>query len=106
MSRYKLLFLLLVLDIADVITTIYGLSIGAKESNPLFPGDSFLTIESVILKIGLVLAFCVSFTVAYRAFLKRDFSTGLKILSVNLFVLVGFYAFVVTNNLLVIFLMR
>ena len=72
--KSKLLFLLIALTLADVVTTIYGLSIGGRELNFLFPGESFITKESLTIKICLSIIFVGIFTVTYRLCLKEGFS--------------------------------
>ena len=87
-----LLATLFLLNLVDVASTFYGLSLGATELTPLFSR------ESVGLKICLPLVYAGVFAVTYRLCSKRAFSAGLRILNVNLLILVGIYAVVVANN--------
>ncbi|MBZ9569432.1 hypothetical protein KJA16_00735 [Patescibacteria group bacterium] len=95
-----LLGLLVALNSTDIITTVYGLSLGAGEFNPLFSGDSFVTKESLIIKIGLPLVYSGFSTITYGLCKKENYSKGFWLLNINLLFLVGFYTIVVTNNLL------
>ena len=101
-----LLGLLVALNSTDIITTVYGLSLGAGEFNPLFPGDSFVTRESLIIKIGLPLVYIGLFNVSRALCKKESYSKGFWLLNINLLFLVGFYTIVVTNNLLGIIMAR
>ncbi|MCZ2845627.1 MAG: DUF5658 family protein [Candidatus Bathyarchaeota archaeon] len=100
MERQKLLFLLLALNIVDLVTTVYGFSLGASEFNPLFPGDSFATKKSLLIKTYLPLIYSLLFMAAHKLSTKAKLSKGLWFLKIKLMVLVGFYIVVVSNNLL------
>ena len=93
------LLVLITLNITDIVTTIYGLSLGGSELNPLFPGESFITRESLATKICLPIIETVLFFITYRLCQKEGFSKGLWILNIQLLALIGIYAFVVGNNL-------
>jgi len=95
-----LLGLLVALNSTDIITTVYGLSLGAGELNPLFPSDSFVTRKSLNIKICLPLIYTGLFTITYSLCKKENYSKGLWLLNINLLLLVGSYTIVVTNNLL------
>jgi len=99
-NKTGLLFLLVALNLADIITTIYGISLGGSELNPLFPGESFITRESLIIKICLVIVYAGIFIVSYKLCKKESFIKGLWVLNIQLLVLVGIYIVVVGNNLL------
>lgn len=105
MEKQRILLLLLVtLNVADLITTIYGLSLGASELNPLFPEMPFTSKESLITKIGLPFLYSGLFLITSWLYKKERFLKGLQLLKINLLVLVGVYLIVVTNNLLGIIL--
>ena len=82
--------MLLVLNVIDVITTAYGLSIGLKEMNPLF---SFAAVPGKFL--GCELLFVASWFQDRSNSVARYVNTA--ILSV-----VVVYLFVVGNNMLLI----
>lgn len=100
MEKHKLLFLLLALNIVDLATTVYGFSIGGSELNPLFPGNSFVTKKSLLVKTYLPLIYSILFMAAYKISTKAKLSKGLWFLKINLMILVGFYIATVGNNLL------
>ncbi|MBU1877028.1 hypothetical protein KKA72_01615 [Patescibacteria group bacterium] len=98
-SQLPLLFIvLMILTFADIATATYGLSIGGKESNPLFIGESFITRESLTAKISLTFVFVGIFIVTYGLCKKENFSKGLLLLSIQLIFLVGFYTGIVVGN--------
>jgi len=99
MKKRRLLFLLVGLNIVDLVTTVYGFSIGGVELNPLFPGTSFASKESLIIKICLPFIYSALFTVTHRLCEKEHFSKGLRLLNFKLTVLVGYYVIVISNNL-------
>lgn len=100
-----LLFLLFVLNLADIATTIYGFSLGAGELNPLFQGKSIITTGSLITKICLTLIFISIFTMSYKLCPQKYFAEGRWILNTNLVIVVGMYLGVVINNLTLIIAM-
>lgn len=100
MNKRKILLLLVILNLADIVTTVYGLSRGGNEINPLFSGNPFINIESLTIKIGLPLVYIGVFTVTSKLCKKKEFSKGLWLLNINLLFLVGFYLIIVANNLL------
>ena len=100
MNKRKILLLLVILNLTDIVTTVYSLSLGGSEINPLFSEKPFINVESLTIKIGLPLVYIGVFTVTSKLCKKREFSKGLWLLNINLLFLVGFYLIVVTNNLL------
>lgn len=106
MPRYKLLFLLVALNLIDIATTAYGFSIGKTESNLFFPGHSFIRKELLIGKISVTILYTLLFAIAYKFYNVHNLPKGLWVLDTNLFYLVGLYALGVTNNLLSITMTR
>jgi hypothetical protein len=97
LQKCALLFLLVALNIADLITTVYGFTLGASELNPLFPGKSFATLELLIIKLWLPCGFLCSFTLAER--FSKDFPAGELMIKISLGVLLCLCACIVTNNI-------
>ena len=93
MIHQVFLLLLIVLNLADVATTFYGLSIGGSELNPLFKP------EGLSIKLALPIIYAFLFLVCHRFCLKLGFMKGLRILDVKLAVLIIIYMIVVANNL-------
>jgi len=94
-----LLFLLIVFNLADIATTVYGFSLGAGELNPLFQRKSFITTESLMIKIVLSIVFTSVFTVSYRLCAREGFDKGKWMLNIILVILAGIYSVVLVNNL-------
>ena len=104
-----LLFLVIVLNFADVATTIYGFRyLGAmdhvevKERNPLqswIQEDSIL-MEKLPIKLLMPLVYAVAFLICYYYCLRIGFIKGLKILRITLVGLFVIYVVVVANNLI------
>lgn len=92
-TKLVLLVTLITLNVADVATTLHGLSLGAAELNPLF------SVELIPAKLAASLIYAGLFVLAYNLCTKEGFSKGLHVLNVTLFGLVGIYIAVVTNNL-------
>lgn len=101
---------MLALNLADIATTLYGFSLDASEirgysidvneSNQFFPGKSFITRESLFIKVCLSIVYVGIFIAAYRLCIKEGLSKGLWILNATLFILIGIYTVAVANNLL------
>lgn len=89
-----LLIVLVILNLADIATTFYGLSIGGSELNPLFQP------EGVPIKIALPLMYAFLFLGSYQFCQKSRFKKGLKTLDINLAILIIIYVLVVANNLI------
>lgn len=95
-TQLTLLSTLITLNVADVITTLYGFSLGAAELNPLFS-------EGLIpAKILMTIVYTALFTIAYKWCQKKDVAKGLLVLNINLTVLVAIYVVVLVNNFVVI----
>ena len=88
-----LLLILVILNLADVATTFYGLSIGGTELNPLFQP------EGLPIKLALPFLYAFLFLATYHLCRKQSFVKGLWILDVNLVILIIIYLAVVMNNL-------
>jgi len=93
------LLLLIALNIADIAITVEGLSRGATELNPIYHMQGFQTF--LLTKLSLPLIAFPVYTVAYL-YLRRKFPNCVKILWTVLAFLIGFYSFIVANNLIVL----
>jgi len=95
----KFLFLptvLLMLNIIDVVTTSYGLSIGLREINPLFS-------LSVLVLFGKFLGCAALFATSYLQ--NRLYPQGKNYIAVVLCIVIFVYALTTSNNLIFIFRM-
>ena len=92
--RILLLIALFVLNVADVATTFYGLSIGGKELNPLF------RLQRLDVKISLPFIYGLFWLVSYALCERHGFKRGLSILNINLVLVTLIYALVVINNII------
>lgn len=93
----KFLILLIVLNFADLITTIVGLLYyGLTELNPLFT----LEAKTVFLKASLPFVFGYFFTMTWKYAEKYNAETIKAFLTLILIGLIMFYFIVVLNNLM------
>jgi len=108
--RIKLILLitLITLNVVDVATTLYGLSLDGTKFTVVTPDDftlgvtelnPFFSMEAILVKIVVSLVYAGLFVLAYNLCVKEGFSKGLHVLNVTLFGLVGLYIAVVANNL-------
>lgn len=95
-TQIILLITFIALNVADIATTLCGLSLGATEFNPLF------SVKAITFKLAVTLLYAGLFVLTYNLSMKESFSKGLRVLNINLLVLVGIYVVVVANNLVVI----
>lgn len=93
------LSILFALNIADVAITVIGLSQGATELNPIYHMQNFQTF--LLTKLSLPLIAFPVYIGAY-IYLRRKFPNYVKVLWTVLAFLIGFYTFVVANNLIVL----
>lgn len=92
-TKIILLIMLITLNVADITTTLHGLSLGATELNPLF------SVGLIPAKLAASLVYAGVFVLAHNLCVKEGFIKGLHALNITLFGLVGLYIAVVTNNL-------
>ena len=91
---------LIVLNIFDAITTVYGLRMGRTELNHVFP----LVEKTMPIKIALPFLYLALFYITSKLCHKEGIKGGLKILKINVAFLVVFYSAIIINNLIVIFM--
>ena len=91
--------ILIVLNILDLITTIYGLSIGRTELNHYFYPSG----QSMPIKIALPILYLLIFHITDRFCHTKGYKLGLKILKGNILFVVLIYFGLIINNLIVIF---
>jgi len=91
--------ILIVLNILDAITTIYGLSIGLGELNHIFPPVG----KQLPIKIALPFLYLAFFFITSKLCKLQDLTIGLKILKINVSCLVALYSAILINNLICIF---
>lgn len=101
-NRFKYLLLSIIfLNLLDIATTLYGLSLGLVEVNPL---HGLPTLHQSAVKMVFVLAFCVISSITYlRAEKENARSVKLACFGILAFLNV-FFAAIVFNNLYCIFL--
>ena len=90
--------ILIILNIFDVITTVYGLSIGGSELNHIFPPAT----KTMPIKIALPFLYLALFFIASKLCHKESFKMGLVVLKSNVVSLVVLYFAIIVNNLIVI----
>ena len=88
--------ILIILNIFDVITTVYGLSIGGSELNHIFPPAT----KTMPIKIALPFLYLALFYLASKLCNKEGFKMGLVILKWNSIFEVVFYFAIIVNNLI------
>ena len=86
------------LNLADIVTTVYGFSLDVGELNFLFPGKSFIAIELLTIKVCLLCIYLGLFVLTYRFCLRNTFPKGTLVLNIELAALLCIYSVVVVNN--------
>jgi len=89
-----LLATLFMLNLADAATTIYGLSQGATELNPLYNPQNLQG------KISAPIILATTWIPTYAYCRKRNFKKAKRLLEILLLSLVSLYVAVVYNNLI------
>jgi len=84
---------------ADIFTTIIGLSRGANDLNPLYYAQGFWLF--LLFKLGFSVTGIVIYGVTYR-YLKNKFPNYTKVIWTLLVFLIGFYSFIIANNITVL----
>lgn len=87
------------LVLGDVATTLFGLSLGAVDLNPLFYAQGFRNF--LIVKLGFSFVAFPLYIGVYR-YLKAKFPNYTKALWIALLFLIGLYLVIVGNNIIVI----
>jgi hypothetical protein len=98
---FNLTLFVTALNIADIGTTIYGLSLpNVHEVNPLYGGDSFgfFTIKLLVICVFILITNICALIIEHK-----KHSLALSIITTLLIGLSIFYIVVVTNNCLVIY---
>jgi hypothetical protein len=93
------LTVLVALVMADITTTLIGLSRGAGDLNPLYHAQGLVAF--LICKVATLLVALPVYAVAYR-YTKVKFPKYVKVVWLCLAFLVGFYSVILVNNLLVL----
>jgi hypothetical protein len=92
----QLLAALFLLNLADAALTMYGLSIGMAEANPLYPT------QNLWLKLVSPLVFAAVWLAAYKFAVQHKLSRQTLFLKTLLYVLVAFYSAVVAWNIIIL----
>lgn len=96
----KLIVALLVvfaLNVADIILTGMGLSLGATELNPIVYAQGFQA--AMLTKLGLGIIIAPIYIVTFR-YCQKKFPKYVKALWILIAFLIGFYTLIVVNNLI------
>lgn len=94
-----MLGILSALVVADILTTLIGLAHGQADLNPLFYAQGVAAF--LLVKVAFSVAAVPIYVVAYR-YLKAKFPAYVKVVLGCLAFMVGFYALIMANNVLVL----
>jgi hypothetical protein len=92
----QLLAALFLLNLADAALTMYGLSIGMAEANPLYPT------QNLWLKLASPLVFAAAWLTAYKFTVQHKLRRHTLFLKILLYALVAFYSAVVAWNIIIL----
>jgi len=91
------LLVLFALNVADITVTSIGLSLGATELNPIYHMQGFQT--AFLTKLAVMLIAMPIYMITY-AYLRRNFPNYVQVLWILLYLLIGFYGFILGNNVI------